>query len=278
MKKKNNSLVFYIIGSLLAAIWLFPIIGIVMASVRPFSEIIRGWWDTETFNLTQQNFIYAWAHPNFPLSKGLLNSMFISIPSTLLPLFISSLAAYGFTRFKFRFKEIIFLLVLLLMVTPAQMIGLSVYKIYQKIGLLNSYIGLILLHTGAGGVWIMFFMRNFFSGIPLELEEAAKVDGASNFIIFFKIVLPLAIPALLSAGVLQFVWVWNDFFYATICMSDPVKLLITQRLPLMRGTYWVDFSLLSAASIIVMIVPVALFLVMNKFFFRGVLGWGISSK
>ena len=90
MKRKNNSLVFYIVGSLLAAIWLFPIIGIVMASVRPYSEIIRGWWDTEVFNLTLQNFIYAWAHPNFPLNKGLLNSMFISIPSTLLPLFISS--------------------------------------------------------------------------------------------------------------------------------------------------------------------------------------------
>ena len=277
-KKENATLTFYVIGYVLAIVWIFPVIGIVMASVRPFSEIIRGWWVTDEFNITLGNFAQAWSHPNFPLSRGLLNSLLVSLPSTVLPLFISSLAAYGFTRFKFRFKEAIFLFVLLLMVTPAQMIGLTVYKIYQGIGLLNSYFGLVLLHTGAGGVWIMFFMRNFFSSIPIELEEAAKVDGAANFTIFFKIILPLATPALLSAGVLQFVWTWNDFFYSTIVISSPIKQVITQRLPLLRGTYWVDFSLLSGASIIVMIVPVVVFLVMTKSFFRGVLGWGITSK
>ena len=278
MKKTNTSLVFYIIGFFLAVVWIFPLIGIVMASVRPFSEIIRGWWVTDELNFTLGNFIHAWTYPNFPLGRGMLNSLIVTFPSTVLPLLFSSLAAYGFTRFKFKYKELIFLLIMLLMVTPSQMIGLSVYKAYLQLGLLNSYMGLILLHTGAGGVWIMFFMRNFFSGIPIELEEAAKVDGASNFTLFFKIILPLSIPALLSAGVLQFVWVWNDFFYSTISISAPAKLLITQRLPLLRGTYWVDFSLLSGAAIIVMIIPVVVFLVMNKFFFRGVLGWGISSK
>ena len=276
MKRNPARIVIHIVSYLFAIIWLFPIIGVLMASVRPFEEIIHGWWVFDELNLTLQNFGNAWSHKNYPLSRGMLNSLFVTIPSTILPLFVSSLAAYGFARFKFRFKEALFIAVLVLMVTPAQMIGISVYKFYLKLGLLNSYIGLILVHTGAGGIWIMFFMRNFFNGIPIELEEAAKVDGASNFIIFLKIILPVFLPALLSAGILQFVWVWNDFFYATIVISDPVKQLITQRVPLLRGTYWVDFSLLSSASAIVMLLPVIIFLVANKYFFTGVLGWGIS--
>jgi multiple sugar transport system permease protein len=119
-------------------------------------------------------------------------------------------------------------------------------------------------------------MRNFFLTLPIEIEEAAKVDGASDLKIFFKIVLPMALPALASVAVLQFMWVWNDFFLALILISSPDKLLATQRIPLMREVYHVDWSILSAASILVMMVPILIYALLQKYYIRGMIGWTIK--
>ncbi|HDM70500.1 MAG TPA: carbohydrate ABC transporter permease, partial [Thermotogales bacterium] len=137
----------------------------------------------------------------------------------------------------------------------------------------DTYTGLILLHTSWGIPWITFFMRNFFTTIPISIEEAARLDGAGDITIFFRIALPLSLPAIGSAATLQFNWVWSDFFLALITVYSPDKLLATQRIPLMRGVYHVDWGLLSSAAITVMIVPIIVYVFLQKYYIKGMIGW-----
>jgi len=162
------------------------------------------------------------------------------------------------------------------MAIPQQSIAVPIFQIMNFLGLVDNYVGLILVHSAWGLAWIILFMRNFFTTLPIEVEEAAKVDGASEFKIFYKIVLPMTLPALASVAVLQFMWVWNDFFLALILIYSPEKLLATQRIPLMRGQFFVDWGVLSAASILLMAVPVLIFALLQKYYIRGMIGWTIK--
>jgi multiple sugar transport system permease protein len=119
-------------------------------------------------------------------------------------------------------------------------------------------------------------MRNYFKTLPVTIEEAARIDGASDSQIFFRVVLPNAFPAIASAAALQFTWVWSDFFLALILIYSPSKILATQRIPLMRGQYQVDWGLLSAASILVMIVPIMIYILLQRYYVRGMVGWTIK--
>jgi len=206
----------------------------------------------------------------------MLNSFLVAIPSTLIPMFVASLAGYGFARFSFPIRDYIFLTVVLIMALPQQMIAVPIFQIMTSLGLVDNYIGLILVHSAWGLAWIILFLRNFFLRLPIEIEEAAKVDGASDFKIFYKIVLPMSLPALASVAVLQFMWVWNDFFLALILISSPDKLLATQRIPLMREQFHVDWGVLSAASILVMLVPILIYVLLQKYYIRGMIGWTVK--
>jgi multiple sugar transport system permease protein len=120
-------------------------------------------------------------------------------------------------------------------------------------------------------------MRNFFSALPISVEEAARVDGASDFQVFYRIVLPMALPALASVAVLQFMWVWNDYFFALILMRDTDQYLATQMVPVIAiGQFLFDWNLLAASSILVMLVPVTLYAVLQKYYIRGMIGWTIK--
>jgi multiple sugar transport system permease protein len=143
----------------------------------------------------------------------------------------------------------------------------------NQLGAVDSYAGLTVVHSAWGIPWILYFMRNYFSALPIEVEEAAKVDGASDWRIFLQIVMPMALPAVASSSVLQFMWVWSDFFLALILIYSPTKLLATQRVPLLRGVYHVDWGILAAGSIIVMAVPIIVFALMQRYYIRGMVGW-----
>lgn len=273
--KKNNLVIIskYFLAILISITWIIPFLGVFMASIRPLEEIIYGWWNIKSIHITLQNFINAWKHPTAPLSNGVKNSLLIAFPSTIFPLFISALAGYGFARFSFPLKNYLFITIVLLMSLPQQMIAVPIFQTMKILNLLNTYLGLIIVHSAWGLPWIIFFLRNFFITLPIEIEEAAKIDGAGNFTIFFKIILPLAIPAILSASVLQFMWVWSDFFLALILIYSPDKLLITQRIPLMRGVYHVDWGALTAGTIIAMSVPLLIFIFLQRYYIKGMVGW-----
>ena len=189
---------------------------------------------------------------------------------------VASLAAYGILRFRFPLRRTVFLVAVLLLAIPQHMVAIPLFQILKGLGLINSFFGLILVHTAWGLPWIILFMRGYFSTIPVEVEEAATLDGAGRFRTFFRIILPVSWPGLASVAALQFTWVWNDFFLALIFIYDPQKLLATQRIPLLRGQYHVDWGILTAAAWLVTLVPLLVFILLQKYYVKGFVG--ISSK
>ncbi len=267
------NIVFWLVGVL----WITPFIGIFMVSIMPFRDVIlHGWWAPLPQSITIENYIKALFNPILPLSKGLVNSIIIATAGTIIPLAIAALAAYGFARFSMPIKEYLFILMLLLMAMPQQMVIIPLFFLLKDMNLLNTYAGLILVHSAWGVPWMIFFLRNYFSMLPVELEEAARVDGATDFQVFRKIVLPISLPGLVSAAVLQFAWVWNDFFLALMLIFDPDKMVITQMLPWLRGQYQVDWGLLSSGSVLAMLPPLAIYAALNKYYMRGFSGWAMK--
>jgi multiple sugar transport system permease protein len=256
---------------IIATIWIIPFLGVFLASIRPFSEVQFGWWNIQPFHLDLHNFVDAWTGQTSgaPLGNAMLNSLLVTVPATFIPIFVAALAAYSFARFRSRTKDLLFLALVLLQTIPQQMVIVPIFNLFHSWHLLNNYLGLILLHTSFGLPWQILFLRNFFSTLPVEIEEAARVDGASYFKIFYRIVLPLTLPALASLVSLQFVFVWNDFFFALTTVQDPTMRLATQVVPLLVGRYELNWSLLAAGSMLVMILPVAIYVALQRYYVKG---------
>jgi len=268
-KKVITSIVAWIFG----LIWIIPFLGILMASIRPQRELIHGWWQMEEVTISFANFLNAWVHPTAPMGEGLKNSLIVTIPATILPLIIATLAAYGLMRLKFPGRKIMLVGIVLLLSIPQQMVAVPLFQTLLDLNLLNTRLGLIIVHTSWGIIWITIFMRNYLTTLPPEVEEAASLDGANRFQIFTKIILPLSLPGLASVAALQFTWVWNDFFMALVTIFDPTKLVATQRIPLLKGQYNVDWGVLSAASLITTAVPLLIFILLQKYYVKGLIGW-----
>lgn len=279
MRIRLRTVVIHLIAYSAAVVWLIPFLGIFMTAIRPTSEVIRGWWILDPFTLVLDNFSRVLFNPLFPMITGLGNSAFIAIAATLLPIGAGALAAYGFARFSFPLRDYIFLAIVLVMAVPTMMVIIPMFQTLADLNLLDSYLGLILVHTAWGLPWIILFMRNFFSALPVEIEEAARVDGASDFKVFYRIVLPMALPALASVFVLQFMWVWSDFFFALIIVSgNPSVHTATFQLPFasFAGQFHNDWGLLSAGSLLIMLVPIGIYVLLQKYYIRGMIGWTVK--
>jgi multiple sugar transport system permease protein len=275
-KTKKTTILIHLLAWGVALIWIVPFLGVFMASIRPLPEILNGWWNFDVFTPTFRGFVGAWNHPTAPLSRALLNSLIVTIPSTIIPIFVAALGAYSFARFKFPTRDLLFLVIVLLQTIPQQMVIIPIFNMMISLGLWNNYIGLILVHTAFALPWQIFFLRNFFSVLPVEIEEAARIDGASYLKIFYKIVLPLTLPALASLIALQFVWVWNDFFFAIVLISSPELRLATQAVAAMPGRLAIDWTVVSAASILVMLIPIAIYVIMQRYYVRGLVAGAVK--
>jgi multiple sugar transport system permease protein len=277
-RKVFKTILINLIVWILALAWTLPYIGIIAISVMPYREVIvRGWFRIPDINsLTLKNYIEALNNPLYDLATGYKNSLIVASISTLIPLIAAALAAYAFSNLDFRLKPLLFGLILVIMMVPQQLTVVPLFFLYRNLRLYNTIQGIILLHSAWGIAWITFFLRNYFKFIPRSLIEAARVDGASDFRIFSKIVLPLSIPGLMAAALLQFTWVWNDLFYALIFLVGRENQVITQKVVMLKGEYHIDWGLLAAGSIISMSMPVILYAVFNKYFMKGVAAWGIK--
>ncbi len=277
MKITPRTILIHIIAWGTALVWSIPFLGLFMSSIRPTPEIRNGWWVFDEFNPSLANFATALFNPVFPLWEGLVNSFIVVIPATFIPLLVAVLAAYGFARFSFPIRDYLFLTIVLMMAIPQMMVAIPLFRTLVGLGLVNSYLGLILIHTAWALPWIILFLRNFIGTLPIEIEEAARVDGASDFKVFYRIVLPMALPALASVLVLQYMWVWNDFFFAQIFILNPDNYLATQLVPrLALGQFQRDWGLLSASSLLVMLVPLLIFFFLQRYYIRGMIGWTIK--
>lgn len=275
---KKLTIVTHIIAWTVAAIWIIPFLGVFMASIRPFNEIRNGWWNFQTFTPTLEGFLKAEKYlRTISLSRSILNSFVVAVPATFIPILVAALAAYSFARFKFPTRDLLFLVIVLLQTIPQQAVIVPLFNIAKNLRLFNTYIGLILVHTAFGLPWIILFLRNFFSTLPVEIEEAARIDGASYWKILYKIVLPMSLPALASVIALQFVWVWNDFFFALIFIQAPQMKLSTQVIATMAtDRFLLDWNMISAASITVMIVPIIIYAVLQRYYVRGLVAGAVK--
>jgi len=244
-------------------VWILPLIVLLMSAIRPLKEIRAGWWNFETASFTFDNIETAW---NSGISQYFLNSFKISIFATLIPLFVGSLAAFAITKFKQRGSKGVYALYLSTMLLPVQLILIPLFPWLISLDLNDSHWGLILVHSAFGMGWTVFHLVNFFKEIPNELLESAQMDGAKPMRIFFQIVLPLAVPALISYTVLQFIWVWNDLLLALVLIQSPEKYPMTVGLVNLQSPLYPQWGSLAAGSFLAILPPVLLFLILQKFY------------
>ena len=218
----------------------------------------------ESFNLA--NYAKAWTTGNFRLYFA--NSVSITLPSVLGILAVSSLAAYAFARFQFRGSNAIFIFFLIGIMVPPQAIVIPAFQIVSRLGLINNFLGLIFTYLSWCPVGI-FIMTTFFRGLPIEIEDAAKIDGASALGIFWRIALPLAKPALATVAIFYFVWVWNDFMYPLLYLQNDKHNTIPMGLMLFNGKYQVDWGMQTAALSIATFVPISFYMVFQDKFVKG---------
>jgi alpha-glucoside transport system permease protein len=261
---------------IVAIIWLVPSVGLAVTSFRPRGDIqASSWWSSLTdWSFTLHNYREVLNTAN--MDQAFVNSIMITVPSTILPLAIASAAAYAFSWISFPFRDTIFLLIVALMVVPVQMALVPLLRVFRDLGIADWYGGIWLAHTAFGLPLGIFLLRNFFITLPRDLIEAARVDGASNLRIFLRVVLPLSVPALASFGIFQFLWVWNDLLMAFIFIQNGELLPMTVRINQMQTTYGGEWHLLSAGSFLLMIVPLAVFFALQRFFVQGLLAGSVK--
>ena len=266
----------HIVLGLIGLIWLVPSIGLLITSFRPSSDMrASGWWTIITNpSFTLDN--YARVLESEGIGAAFLNSVFITVPSTLIPLVVASLAAFALAWIRFPFRDTVFLVIIGLMLIPVQIGFIPLVQGLKPTGLLTNFGAIWLTHAAYALPFGIFLLRNFFITLPKDLIEAARIDGASNLGIFRTIVVPLSVPAIASYGIFQFLWTWNDLLMSLVYVqrnaAQPMPVKITQLL----GTYASEWSLLAAASFLVMVVPLIVFFSLQRFFVQGLLAGSVK--
>jgi alpha-glucoside transport system permease protein len=211
------------------------------------------------------------------LSRAFLNTFTVAVPSTIIPLIIASFAAFSFAWLKFPGRKTLFVIIISLLVVPIQVALIPILKDYTSLGLNGSYLGVWIAHTGFGLPLATYFLFNYMSQLPKDLFESAYLDGATNYQIFTRLVLPLSVPAIASIGIFQFLWVWNDYLISLIFIgSQPNVQVLSMRIANMVGTRGNDWHLLTSAAFVSMILPLCVFFMLQKYFVRGLLGGSVK--
>lgn len=208
------------------------------------------------------------------MARAFLNSLLVAIPATLLPILFAAFAAYAFAWLDFRGRTWMFALLVGLQIVPLQMTLVPIARLYSKLGLGSSFIGIWLFHTGFGLPYAIYLLRNFLGGLPRDLFESIYLDGANHWTAFWRLALPLSVPAIASLGIFQFLWVWNDLLVAIILLpGNPVLTYQITNLIDPRGGNW---HLLTAAAFLSMLVPMLVFLAFQRYFVRGLLAGAVK--
>ena len=204
------------------------------------------------------------------MTQAFLNSLAVSIPSTIIPILIAAFAAYGFAWMNFPGRRFLFVMVVALLVVPLQIALVPILRDYSTLHLNGTFLAVWLAHTGFGLALATYLLYNYISTLPRETMESAFIDGASHFVVFTKLVLPLSVPALASFAIFQFLWVWNDYLVAlTFLGTDPSYKVLTQRLADLTGTLGQEWHLLTAGAFVTMVLPLVVFIALQRYFVRG---------
>jgi alpha-glucoside transport system permease protein len=269
-----------------AVIWLVPAIGVLITSFRPEALVEdSGWWTAlghpfRSGEWTLDNYRTALDQQGF--SNAFLNSLAVAIPATVIPIAIAAFAAYAFSWMNFRGRHVMFVAVVGLMVVPLQMALIPILKLYTDgatiggltifpdLDLAGTFLGVWLAHAAFGLPLATYLLRNYIGALPSSIIESAKIDGADHFKIFWRLVVPLSVPALASFAIFQFLWVWNDLLVSYVFLGGTRQnRVLTIALANLVGARGENWHLLTAAGFLSMTLPLAVFFSLQRYFIRG---------
>lgn len=266
------------VAILIAVLWTMPTLGLLITSFRTQSDIqSTGWWHAFAKPwFTVKNYETAMFGSSTSLIDYFVNSLVITLPGALIPLMLASIAAYAFAWIKFPGRDTLFVVVFALQVVPLQVALIPLLQFFNGAGI-NGFWRVWIAHGTFALPLAIFLLHNFMKDLPGELMEAARVDGAGHVQIFWRIILPLLTPALASFAIFQFLWVWNDLLVALIFLGGTQDVApLTVRVAELSGTRGSQWHLLSAGAFISMIIPVAVFMGLQRYFVRGLLAGGLK--
>lgn len=209
------------------------------------------------------------------MGRAFVNSLLVAIPSTILPILFAAFAAYAFSWLDFRGRQALFIILVGLQMVPLQMTLIPVYRVYTQLGLNGTFLAVWLFHTGFGLPYAIYLLRNFMGSLPRDLFEAAHLDGASTWTAFSRLAIPLSVPAIASLGIFQFLWIWNDLLVALVFLGG-ARPVLTYQISNLVSRYGTGWHLLTAAAFISMILPMIVFLALQRFFVRGMLAGAVK--
>ena len=260
-----------IVLALICFIWVVPTLGLAITSFRSQDDAtVSGWWTVFTTpanftRLTVQNYSDVFSQAN--MGEAFVNSVAITVPATIIPILIAAFAAYAFSFMTFPGRDFLLILIVGLLVVPTQVALVPLLKFYGTIGINGTLPAVWLTHIGFGMPLAVYIIRNYMSTLPKEVIESAKIDGASHFQTFWRLILPMSTPVLASFAIFQFLWVWNDLLNALIFSGQNAPLTVAlNRLIGQEGQGW---QLLTAGGLFTMIVPIVVFLSLQRYFVRG---------
>ena len=263
---------------LVSVVWLLPTVALFVSSLRPANEVLTtGWWSAFQlpFEFTLQNYTDILTKNN--MATSFLNSLLITIPAVVIPILVAAYAAYAFAWMEFPGRNLLFILVVGLLVVPLQSALIPVLQFTTNIGLTGSFPAVWLAHTGFGLPFAIFLLRNFIGALPKEMFESAYLDGASPTTAFFRLVLPLSVPAIASLIIFQFMFVWNDLLVALILVGGTADVApMTVTIANLVNSLGQGYHLLTAAAFLSMALPLVVFVSMQRFFVRGILGGSVK--
>jgi len=269
-KKKSLSwqrLALYVFLIVFTLIYMSPFFSAIITSVRTMDDIsLNGFWSIPQ-ELTLQNYVDAWTQGN--VNRYLLNSFIITIPALTLTIFLSSLSAFALARYRFRLNRPVFFMYVAGTMLPFQILLLPVFLMMNRVGLYNTYQGVILIHVAFQLGFCTFVLRNFMRTLPGEIFDAARIDGASEFGTYWRIALPLSIPGIAAIAVLEFTWIFNDYLWALILIQDDNLKPVTAGLGSLQGQFITNWPLVVSGALLAAIPTLLVFFFLQRYFIGG---------
>jgi len=273
--RRGGGLVSRIVLLLLCVLWTIPTIGLLVTSVRTRDDANdTGWWTTLV-----NPFSSEWTFSNYTevvegndMGTAFLNSFIVAIPATIIPIMFAAFAAYAFTFMKFPGRDVLFIVVVALLVVPIQISFVPMLNLLGPNGLdiIGQFLAVWLLHTGFGMPLAIYLLRNYMTTLPASVIESAEVDGATHFQTFWRLIVPMSVPALAAFAIFQFLWVWNDLLIALLFLgSVGESQVVTVNLAQLLGRLGEGWQLLTAGAFITMVVPLIVFFSLQRYFVRG---------
>jgi len=265
----------HLVLAAVALLWILPAAGLFVTSILPADiSNAEGWWYVFSHPSVTTLDNYRDMFDNDTLIHALWVTALVTIGATILPILVASLAAYALAWVDFPGRDYLFLLVVALMVVPLQMALIPMFSLYNNLHLFDTIAGLILFHSAFALPFSIFLLRNFFAGIPKDLMEAARIDGASEWRLFFKVVLPLGLPAIAALGIFQVLFVWNDFLVGFTLAQDNVP--ITAALAGQLRQFASNLNVIAPAAFFSAMIPLLVFALFQRYFVEGLLAGSVK--